>query len=865
MMLQPARAEDIADACEALARLADVPGKIAEGLAAHDPDAMRNAVIYLIGQNRTQGIREIVDRFRATPDLGVFARVQSSRLHQIEGDYAAALADLEDVTTRFPERAAPFWWIGRARCLFELGRPDEAQAVAREGAARFPDNAQAQAHVAVLLGLSAQWGEALAAWDDIFARFAGIETSEMFVGRAKALLHLDRVDEAQTVAREGAARFPNDAKAAVFVARLLGRLNRWPEALAQWRALRARGEPEAAQGEAHALSHLGRVEEALALLGARVAEVPDDVGAWREIAHISWRIGDAERSLATLSVLFGRFPGAASPAWWAELARARHDLKDFEGGAAALAELDRRFPKSPLAERERLHALRDREFGHDALVERLAAARKRFPDEPEFRAQWVTILLSYGRLEEAEREVEELEAMKAPGAAISTRLRVEADRGETALRACAAGLKARVATAADAVAATSELFTVRTPWAFDLSGELLEAEARQNPHDLRVRLFLATIRIAQRRDDDALALIDALPAAYRRYEFQQLRAWAAGRRGRHDEAKAIWRDILAHSHFAAVNGPLGELRRLSPNDRPPPGEGVTAYVVLRNEAAMIPAFLAYHRRLGVRRFVFFDNRSTDESQALALAEPDVILYECSASYQLSSSGRRWVNEIVAREGAQGWGLSLDIDEHLIYPGCERIGIDKFVSYLDAHGYEAVRGYMLDVFPQRLLGADGRPAPLADYRFYDDDYYLFGWERPPYLQPGGGVRARLFEAKEYLHKTPLWRLDAGVILSSHETTHLRLADVSTALAHYKLFNIALRGRQATPELAGEMFLEADSNVDCVRRHARYAARLDRLWTADLLAPGVSRELGNSLDMAARGLMDASPAYLDWLGA
>jgi hypothetical protein len=115
MMLQPARAEDIADACEALARLADVPGKIAEGLAAHDPDAMRNAVIYLIGQNRTQGIREIVDRFRATPDLGVFARVQSSRLHQIEGDYAAALADLEDVTTRFPERAAPFWWIGRAR------------------------------------------------------------------------------------------------------------------------------------------------------------------------------------------------------------------------------------------------------------------------------------------------------------------------------------------------------------------------------------------------------------------------------------------------------------------------------------------------------------------------------------------------------------------------------------------------------------------------------------------------------------------------------------------------------------------------------------------------------------------------------
>ena len=97
-----------------------------------------------------------------------------------------------------------------------------------------------------------------------------------------------------------------------------------------------------------------------------------------------------------------------------------------------------------------------------------------------------------------------------------------------------------------------------------------------------------------------------------------------------------------------------------------------------------------------------------------------------------------------------------------------------------------------------------------------------------------MRARLFEAKEFLHKTPLWRLDAGLLINSHETTHLRFADVSAALIHYKLMNVALRGRHATVEAGGTAFVEDDSSVDAMRRHARYAARLARLWRAELFA-------------------------------
>ena len=77
------------------------------------------------------------------------------------------------------------------------------------------------------------------------------------------------------------------------------------------------------------------------------------------------------------------------------------------------------------------------------------------------------------------------------------------------------------------------------------------------------------------------------------------------------------------------------------------------------------------------------------------------------------------------------------------------------------------------------------------------------------------------------------------------------------------NVALRGREAGPELAGTAYLEADGDVEAIRRHSRYAARLARLWRADLIKPGVSRELEDSLAMAARGLMDAPGAYRDWL--
>jgi predicted Zn-dependent protease len=856
MSPEPATAEDIAEACAALRALGDFPAEIARGLAADDPDQMRAAATHLMDAGRLEGLRPIVERFRARSDFGVWARVTSARMHQVRAEFSEALADLDDLMRRFPQRAAAHWWIAKARALLGLKRDDEAETAVREAMARFPDSTLPGGFLANLLSRRQRPAEALEVWREMFARFPAPEL-DWFVSLANALRALGRREEGLEALERGAARFPADRRSPPLLAEVAEERSQWARALEVWEAC---GDgPKPVVGRARALLRLGRVDEATDGLERFLAGAPDNVPVLRELAAISAELGET-RARDLYVRLAHCADEAMKPEWLAALARAHHDLGEYDSGAAALAELERRFPASALAEGERLRLAKERETGQEALEAMISAALTRFPNDFDLRSHWVWILLSRGRVEEAERVVEALEAEKAPGFALTARLRLEANRSDAALRAYAERfLGEREWDVADAMQVAYALLDARAPWAFALGGAIMDEAAGRFPGHPRLTLMRIRLMIARREDEAALALVEAIPARYVRRDVLELRAWGAAKRGRDEEAKALWRQSIAAHYYAAVHGPLGALQRVSHEDRPGPEAGVTAYVVFRNEAAQIPGFLAHHRRLGVRRFVFFDHMSNDGGRELALGEPDVIVYDCPGSYQLSWSGRRWVNEIVAREGARGWGLQLDMDEHLIYPGCERVGVDRLVGWLDSHGFEAMRGYMLDLFAPRLADA-----PLqSEHRWYDEDYYWFGFDRPPYLSPGGGVRARLFEAKEYLHKVPLWRLDAGLLINSHETTHMRFADVSAALLHYKLMNVALRGRQTRPEEAGVTYLEADAGVEAIRRHARYAARLDRLWSRDLVEPGVSRELPDSLTLAERGLMEMSGAYRRWL--
>ena len=538
------------------------------------------------------------------------------------------------------------------------------------------------------------------------------------------------------------ARHPDNPRAAPLAVQIAEDREDWASVLRIWDERRSRGEEideaEVEIGRSRALFRLNRPDEAIAALEAFVARFPESVQAWRELSQILAEVGETVRARDILTRLTRQFANISRPVWWSSLARAHHDSREYDAGAAALVELERRFPGSPLADYERLRLAKELEHGHDALRAQIEAALKRFPEDFNLRSHGVWILLSLGRLEDAEREVEALEAEEAPGFALTARLRLEADRGDAFLRRYIERFSAeREWSVADAIHVGYAMLETREPWAFKLAADILESVAARIPGHAQLNQLRIRLMIARRQDETALALIDATPTRYVGREILELRAWAAAKRERPEEAKAFWGRAIATHYYAAVHAPIHVLNRVSPDGRPGPEVGVTAFVVFRNEAALIPGFLAHHRRLGVKRFVFFDHASTDESRSLALKEPDVVVYDCPDSYQLAWSGRRWINEVVAREGARGWGLQLDMDEWLVYPGCERVSIDRFVAYLDTHGYEGVRGYMLDVFARRLADENGAPAPFPEFRFYDDDYVLIGQERPPYLQPIGG--------------------------------------------------------------------------------------------------------------------------------
>ncbi len=65
--------------------------------------------------------------------------------------------------------------------------------------------------------------------------------------------------------------------------------------------------------------------------------------------------------------------------------------------------------------------------------------------------------------------------------------------------------------------------------------------------------------------------------------------------------------------------------------------------------------------------------------------------------------------LIARFGKSGrWCLYVDIDELFDYPYSEVVSLDSFLRYLTSKSYTAVMAHMLDMFPEALVGASGRP-------------------------------------------------------------------------------------------------------------------------------------------------------------
>ena len=242
------------------------------------------------------------------------------------------------------------------------------------------------------------------------------------------------------------------------------------------------------------------------------------------------------------------------------------------------------------------------------------------------------------------------------------------------------------------------------------------------------------------------------------------------------------------------------LRLLSEDFEPPSKGQISAVFCVRNEAFRLPFFLDYYRRLGVERFFAVDNGSTDETQAVLLAHPDVHVFYTDQPYKESNAGRDWTSWLANQYCLGHWVLTLDVDEFLLYPFAESVSLTELTKYLDHSGYQGLFSIFLDFYSKGLLSEAiyyPKQSPFEVCNYFDSPTSYVCYEREifPHFEIKGGPRKRLFwpggdrTVGPSMRKLVLvkWSKGFSYTHSTHSCTPLKLADITGVVAHFKLLS------------------------------------------------------------------------------
>lgn len=220
---------------------------------------------------------------------------------------------------------------------------------------------------------------------------------------------------------------------------------------------------------------------------------------------------------------------------------------------------------------------------------------------------------------------------------------------------------------------------------------------------------------------------------------------------------------------------------------------VVLICIMKNAEKYLPSFLAHYRRLGVKRFAFVDDRSSDGTRPLLLAAGDVDLYESNVGFSDAGGGLAWRDMLVDLYGRGRWYVSIDSDEYLIFPGCETRPLSAFIADLERIGAKRSLASMIDIYPDGALGAAqqaeaAEALPTAICPLYDGDGYGIGNDKFC-TAIRGGPRRRLFGTNMRLTKFPVIFADDATQFnggSHHGPLPIarNFSPVQAVLLHYK---------------------------------------------------------------------------------
>jgi hypothetical protein len=246
----------------------------------------------------------------------------------------------------------------------------------------------------------------------------------------------------------------------------------------------------------------------------------------------------------------------------------------------------------------------------------------------------------------------------------------------------------------------------------------------------------------------------------------------------------------------------------APKARP----GVFCFCLVYNEEWFLPHFLDHYRSLGVASFIFYDDRSTDRTRDILLAQDDCMILvphadDGSPIEDAMSQQTTLINRVPEEFGQGAWSLTVDADEFLILPR-QFSTVGEAVRYLERKNFKCALAPMIDFYPSRL--SDRFFDPLPPWKgtpwFDRDSAFKPRRKRTDQLQVTGGVRIRLHEMlasrfpqayleiygrHRYRHakswKVPLLKTGAGIERPGPHMVSVALPlDVQLGLAHFKFY-------------------------------------------------------------------------------
>jgi len=292
--------------------------------------------------------------------------------------------------------------------------------------------------------------------------------------------------------------------------------------------------------------------------------------------------------------------------------------------------------------------------------------------------------------------------------------------------------------------------------------------------------------------------------------------------------------------------------------------GPNVIFCIRNEKFRLDYFLNYYRKIGFTKFWAVDNLSTDETAQFLALQSDVTLFSTSASYKGSNAGRDWTSYVADQYCEDEWCLTVDVDEYFVFPFVEAVGgISDLIEYLDQNKYQGVFALFLDYYSQKPLSEveyqEGEnPFDVCSFVDRASSYMTHYSPRFPYFEVKGGPRRRHFWSREgviagpSMRKVPLVRWERGFeyTVATHSCSPIRLADITSAIAHFKLLG-------HFPKFAVEEVQrnERVSNSVDWRRYAKAMDEEDQCF----FNIDVSLEVSSSLDLLKYEHIASSPQF------